>query len=59
MSTVVIVVIVVVVLAIVAVMVAAASKRKREKQLGQAQDRALHDDVDHHREQAESARSDG
>ena len=56
MSTVLIVVIVVVAIVVVAALVAAASRRKREQQLGRVQNQALHDDVSHHREQADSAR---
>lgn len=56
MSTVLIVIIAIVALLVLALLVSAASRRRRTRQLGEAQVQAKHDDVSHHREQANEAR---
>ncbi len=57
MSTLAVIAIVVAALIVLAVVISAARKKSRERELGQVQTEAQHDDVQHHRERADERRT--
>jgi FtsZ-interacting cell division protein ZipA len=57
MSTLAIIAIVVGALILLAILVSAARRRSRQRELGEIQHEAVHDDARHHRERAEDGRT--
>ncbi len=57
MSTLAVIAIVVAVLIVLALVVSAARRKSHDRQLGQVQTEAQHDDVQHHRERADERRT--